>query len=223
MPGSASFESMEHALAALDTLAARKYVRPRPARSQEQADRWLKDQAAFFSEGLDTADWDEADSPMLTAVLNAVERFQVALLRYTSVDEDAFLPRDQQDADLQDSFELWFSGLRSRIADSGISLDDEPRLDRCGVALESHGVPHVSCVRTLIVLFSVVSGHLRVRLLRATRFVATLYFVEQIDKTAGDWSARHRRIDARALCEGPLAKVDALWQAAQGLRPKGQT
>jgi len=221
VPSHPPFESMECALTALDALAARKYVRSRPARSQEQADRWLKDQAAFLSEGLDVAAWDEADSPLLAAALDAVERFQAAFLRWTSMDEDTLVPADQQDADLQDGFELWFSGLRGRLAVSGISVSDEPCLDRCGVALEGHGVPHIGCVRTMIVLSSLVHKHLHPRLVRATRFVATLFFLEQIDKAAGGSSLPHRRIDAKALSEGSLAKVDGLWQVAQRLHSKG--
>lgn len=206
---------------ALDALGQHKYVRSRPARDQEQADRWLSNQAAFLSEGLDVAGWDEVDSPLLAGVLDAVEKFQSRFLRGTSMEENSLELAERQEADLLEGFERWFAGLRSRLVDCGISLSDEPRLDRCGVALEGCGVPHIVSVRTLIVLCRVVPGHLRVRLLRAARFVATLYFLEQISKAAGDWSDPHRHINAETLRKGSLAKIDGLWQVAQRLRPKG--
>lgn len=209
-PSDRPFESMACALTALDALAAREYVRSRPVRSQPHSDRRLKDHAAFLSEGLDVADWDEVDSPSLSAVPDSAERFQAAFLRRTSVDEDALVPGDQQDADPQGDFGLWLPGLRRRLADSGISVSNEPGLDRCGVALAGHGVPGIACVRPLIALSSVVHEHLHPRPVRATRFVATLFCLGQIDKAAGDWASPHRHIDAKALCEGSLAKIAGL-------------
>ncbi len=87
--------------------------------------------------------------------------------------------------------------------------------------MHEHRMGCAWCVRSLIILCSVVPDGYRVRLIRVAQFVATLYFVQQIDKAAGDWSDADRRIDSGALRDGALAKIDGLWQIAMQLHSKG--
>jgi GTPase SAR1 family protein len=79
-------------------------------------------------------------------------------------------------------------------------------------------VPHIRCVRALILLGQGLRISARSRLVEASEFVAMLFYLEQLGRVTGNEADGAVRIGPEDFAKSPLAKIDALWQVVMRLR-----